>query len=229
MSAVTLKGVSKAFEEGAGQRVVIDRIDLCLERESRTALLGQSGSGKSTLLHLISGLDAPDAGEIWIGDRRIDVLSETQRTLLRRRQIGIVFQAFDLIPTLNVIDNVLLGLDLDGRRDRVAIERGAQLLERVGLGDRAHSAPDLLSGGEQQRVAIARALVHRPALVLADEPTGNLDATTGAAVLDLIDELTAAEGAALLMVTHSEIAAARMTNVLELRDGACTQREPTPQ
>ncbi len=226
MSAVSLRGVSKAFEEGRGRRVVLERVDLELESGSRTALLGQSGSGKSTLLHLIAGLDAPDAGEIWIGERRIDALSETERTILRRREIGIVFQAFDLIPTLNVIDNVLLGLDLDGRRDGAAAERGAELLDRVGLGDRAHSAPDRLSGGEQQRVAIARALVHRPTLVLADEPTGNLDAITGEAVLDLIDELTAAEGAALLMVTHSEAAAARMTRVLELRDGACVEAEP---
>ena len=152
-------------------------------------VLGRSGSGKSTLLNLLSGIDLPTAGEVWVAGRNLGALTERQRTLFRRRSIGFVFQFFNLIPTLTVEENLLLPLELAGRVDAAAHRRAAELLERVGLADRLRSFPDRLSGGEQQRVAVARALAHDPDLVLADEPTGNLDLDTGLEVLALLDEL----------------------------------------
>jgi putative ABC transport system ATP-binding protein len=179
-------------------------------------LLGKSGSGKSTLLNLISGIDLADSGEVWVNGIDITQLNDYQLTLFRREQIGIIFQFFNLIPTLTVLENITLPLELRGTK---AGERRAQaLLERVELADRADAFPDKLSGGEQQRVAIARALAHEPALVLADEPTGNLDEETGQQVLALLLELTRDAGKTLVMATHNP-------DIVPLADRVCRIHE----
>jgi putative ABC transport system ATP-binding protein len=189
-------------------REVLAGLALELGAGERVALLGESGVGKSTLLNLVAGLERPDAGEIRIVGRPIHALSEDEAARLRAREIGFVFQAFHLLPHLKLWQNVAVPLLLGGVDAARARPRAAAMLERVGLGHRAESLPRELSGGEQQRVALARALVHGPRLILADEPTGNLDPRTGAAALALIDEQVRVDGAALLMVTHSAQAAA---------------------
>lgn len=217
--AVEVRGLERHVDEGGERRSILRGIDLTLARGEFVALLGRSGSGKSTLLNLLGGLDRPDAGEILLDGERVDTLDETARTILRRRGIGFVFQAFNLVPTLTVLENVLLPLDLDRRGSAADRARARELLDAVGLGDRCESFPDRLSGGERQRVAVARALVVEPVLVLADEPTGNLDHETGEGVLDLLEKLVPDRGATLLLVTHSKEAAARASRVLELDDG----------
>jgi putative ABC transport system ATP-binding protein len=190
------------------------------------ALLGPSGSGKSTLLNLIAGMDRPDAGEVEVGGVPLHRLDERERTLFRRHRIGFVFQFFNLIPTLTVEENLLLPLELAGRVGREDRARASRLLAEVGLGDRGKSWPDRLSGGEQQRVAVARALAHDPTLILADEPTGNLDRRSGKRVLDLLARMVRESGTTLVVVTHSEGAAGRADRVLELVDGRLVSRPP---
>lgn len=187
------------------------------------AILGKSGSGKSTLLNLISGIDRPDSGEIWIDDLELTGLNERDRTLFRRANIGFVFQFFNLLPTLTVLENVTLPLEIGGSSAARARERAEPLLEAVGLLDRVETFPDRLSGGEQQRVAIARALVHDPLLVLADEPTGNLDNETGHQVLYLLDSLTRQAGKNLILATHSREAAGKADRILQLVEGHLVQ------
>src|SRR5690606_33729689 len=188
-AVITLQGVTKTYREGDREHAVLRGLDLTLEPGAFVVLLGRSGSGKSTLLNLISGIDLPSGGTIRYGDTDLTALSEQERTLFRRRHIGFVFQAFNLIPTLTVEENILLPLELAGRLGAAEREQALAFLDDVGLRDRADSFPDRLSGGEQQRIAIARALAHRPDLVLADEPTGNLDYETGRQVLDVLDRL----------------------------------------
>ncbi len=214
-----LEQLSKSYREGESRRSIFAGLDLSLAAGEKVALLGRSGSGKSTLLNLISGIDQPDSGEVCIDGVRLNRLSEHDRTLFRRRHIGFVFQFFNLIPTLTVLENLLLPLELQGRLDPGATEQARQLLGEVGLLERAGSFPDRLSGGEQQRIAIARALIHRPKLLLADEPTGNLDADTGRRVLDLLEGMLAQVGGTLLLVTHSAEVARRADRVLTIRDG----------
>jgi putative ABC transport system ATP-binding protein len=216
---IRLQGVTKGFEEGGVVRPVLDSVDLEVEKGSFVALLGPSGSGKSTLLNLVSGIDAPDAGEVEVAGVGLTRLSERERTLFRRDRIGFVFQFFNLVPTLTVMENLLLPLELAGRTTPAHRERAQALLDRVGLGDRGGAWPDRLSGGEQQRVAVARALAHGPELVLADEPTGNLDLATGERMLDLLEELVRDAGTTLFMVTHAAEASARADRVLRLRGG----------
>jgi putative ABC transport system ATP-binding protein len=216
---IRLAGLSKSYREGDRTRVVLDDASAEFARGEFTALLGRSGSGKSTLLNLVSGIDRPDAGEVWVGGKQLTRLNDLERTLFRRRHIGFVFQFFNLIPTLSVIENVTLPLELNGSSARTARAAAEPLLAAVGLLDRAASAPDKLSGGEQQRVAIARALVTNPMLVLADEPTGNLDEATGESVLSLLDRLTRQAGNNLLMVTHSAESANRADRVYHLHAG----------
>jgi putative ABC transport system ATP-binding protein len=200
---VTIHNLSKQYGEGDRRRQVLNNVSLEIYTGEFFVMLGKSGSGKSTLLNLIGGIDAPDGGQITIDGTEITTLSEKQRTLFRRDQIGIVFQFFNLIPTLTVIENITLPLELRGRKRADAEKSATILLERVGLADRADTFPDKLSGGEQQRIAIARALVTEPALVLADEPTGNLDEDTGESVLALLLELTREAGRTLVMATHN--------------------------
>ena len=203
--ALRLTGVRKQF---GPERVLFHGVELELRRGERVALLGESGSGKSTLLNLIAGLEPADAGEIEVDDVAMHRLDAEAAARLRRRAIGFVFQAFHLIPHLSAAQNVAVPLLLNGVPEREALARAAALLARLGLAGRAQSPPRELSGGEQQRVALARALVHRPPLVLADEPTGNLDPAAAAVALGLLSEQVREHGAALLMVTHSEQAAA---------------------
>jgi len=216
-----LRGVVKRYREGDATREVLRGADLRMPRGVVGALVGRSGAGKSTLLNLISGIDAPDAGSVLVDGVGIGALSERERTLFRRRHIGFVFQFYNLVPTLTVAENVRFLLDLDGAEG--AAERAHALLEEVGLADRAGAFPDRLSGGEQQRVAIARALAHDPGLVLADEPTGDLDARTGAQILDLLERLTRERGRSLLMVTHDTSTLTRADLVFRLADGLVGQ------
>ncbi len=216
---IRLIALSKAYQEGDRRRVVLEDASAEFARGEFVALLGRSGSGKSTLLNLVSGIDRPDAGRIWMGGQELTALSERERTLFRRRNIGFIFQFFNLIPTLSVLENVTLPLELGGSSSKEARCAAEPLLAAVGLLDRAATFPDKLSGGEQQRVAIARALIHDPLLVLADEPTGNLDEGTGGSVLALLDRLTRQAGKNLLMVTHSPESAARADRVFHLLAG----------
>ncbi len=183
------------------------------------AVTGRSGSGKSTLLNLISGIDEPESGTIEVDGTEVTALPEPARTLYRRAHVGFVYQFFNLIPTLDVLENVRLVLELNGVRGVPAAGRSRAILAELGLAGREHSAVDQLSGGEQQRVAIARALVHRPGLILADEPTGNLDEATAAQVLPALLSLSRTRGATLLIVTHDPSVAGLADRVLELRDG----------
>lgn len=220
---IRLEGLTKIYTEGDVSRTVLDELNREFYEGEFVCLLGKSGSGKSTLLNLISGIDAPTRGNvvIYTGARpvRLTALGEQDRTLFRRRHIGIVFQFFNLIPTLTVLENVTLPLELNGWARRKAQTRACALLDRVGLGDRLETFPDKLSGGEQQRVAIARALAHDPLLILADEPTGNLDEDTGETVLSLLLELTRDAGKTLFMATHAPEVARRADRVLHLNHG----------
>ena len=216
---LTLRQLCRSFREGEREHRVLDHAEAQLADGEVAAIIGRSGSGKSTLLNLISGIDRPDSGSVQIDGVPITALAEPRLTLFRRKHIGFVYQFFNLVPTLDVEENVRLVLELNGVRGAQARERSAAILEEVGLGDRARSAIDTLSGGEQQRVAIARALVHQPALLLADEPTGNLDEETARQVMPVLLSLARQRGATLLIVTH-DVALARSTGrVLELRDG----------
>ncbi len=208
---VELRGLTKSYPEGGGERVVFQNLSAEIRRGETVALLGRSGSGKSTLLNLIGGIDIPTAGEVLLDGTNLTRLSEHERTLFRRRHIGLVFQSFNLIPTLTVIENLLLPLELTGRTGSSARAAAMELLGRVGLTDRSKAYPDRLSGGEQQRVAVARAVVHDPVLLLADEPTGSLDAETGMQVLELLLELARNEGRTMVVVTHSD-AVSRVTD-----------------
>lgn len=225
---VQLQQISKAYIEAGHSHTVLDALNGEFRRGEFVCLLGKSGSGKSTLLNLISGIDAPSSGQVLIhaasspaedsAPVSITEMSERERTLFRRKHIGIIFQFFNLIPTLTVKENVTLPMELAGNQ-RNSEQRARELLERVGLGDRLNTYPDRLSGGEQQRVAIARALAHDPLLILADEPTGNLDEETGDTVLALLLELTRDAGKTLIMATHATDVAEQADRVLHLVQG----------
>lgn len=216
---IRLSHLSRSFQEGAQQHVVLQDLSANFNEGETVALRGRSGSGKSTLLNVISGIDAPDSGRIEIAGLDITAMSERDRTLFRRLHIGFVYQAFNLVPTLTVADNIRLVLQLNKVEDAEGSRRIRELLTAVGLADRSHSYPDVLSGGEQQRVAIARALAHRPRIVLADEPTGNLDDETAADVLSLLGDLLRQEGGTMIVATHSAKVAALSDRVLELQNG----------
>jgi len=214
-----LVNLSKSYREGSELRHVLINTTVTFARGEFAAILGKSGSGKTTLLNLISGIDLADSGDIFLNSTRLTGLSEQERTLFRRQSIGFIFQFFNLIPTLTVWENVTLPLELNGMMDTAGRASAIALLEEVGLGDRLATFPDRLSGGEQQRVSIARALVHNPDLVLADEPTGNLDEETGRTIMTLLDRLTRRAGKNILLVTHSPEAASFADRVFHLRDG----------
>jgi putative ABC transport system ATP-binding protein len=223
-----IRQLSRSFREGARVHRVLERLEAQVRSGERVAIMGRSGSGKSTLLNLISGIDRADSGTVEVDGVEVTGLGEPARTLFRRAHVGFVYQFFNLIPTLDVAENVRLVLELNGVRGTSARSRSLAALAGVGLGARAHSAVDQLSGGEQQRVAIARALVHEPQLLLADEPTGNLDDETAREVLPLLLSLTRARGATLVMVTHDEALAATADRVLELREGRLHERQAAP-
>jgi len=213
------QNLTKSYYEGDQPRVVLQNAHAEFRRGEMTAILGKSGSGKSTLLNLVSGIDAPDSGSVVVDGRDLTRLSERERTLFRRANIGFIFQFFNLIPTLTVSENVLLPLELNRVPRLSARAKAESLLAAVGLLDRWATFPEKLSGGEQQRVAIARALAHDPPLILADEPTGNLDEETGAQVMSLLTSLMHEGNRSLLMVTHSPEAASHADHVLRLTRG----------
>lgn len=216
---IKLRNLSKTYREGSARRVVLYEVDADIASGETVVLLGRSGSGKTTLLNLISGIDLPTTGSVRVGDIDVTHLSERERTVFRRRNIGFIFQSFNLISTLTVIENVLLPLELSGRTEATARERAMGLLADVGLEDRAGSFPDRLSGGEQQRVTIARALAHEPMLILADEPTGNLDYETGREVMDLMGSLVEENRHTLLIATHDRELIERADRVLQIQSG----------
>lgn len=211
--------LTKSYYEGDVRRIVLQNAHAEFQSGEITAILGKSGSGKSTLLNLISGIDAPDSGQIWVDRQELTTLSERDRTLFRRAQIGFVFQFFNLIPTLTVGENISLPLELNRIPRPQMHKKARETLDAVGLLDRWETFPEKLSGGEQQRVALARALVHDPLLILADEPTGNLDEETGAQMMTLLADLTRAQNSTLIIVTHSLEAASLADRVLRLSHG----------
>ena len=225
---IVVRQLCRSFREGAGVHKVLDGADAAIHRGEVVAIVGRSGSGKSTLLNLVSGIDRADGGEVAIGGRIVTSMQEPERTLFRRASLGFVYQFFNLIPTLDVEENVRLPLELNGIRGAAARRRSAGILAEVGLGERLHSAVDRLSGGEQQRVAIARALVHEPPVLLADEPTGNLDEETASQVLRVMLSLSRSRGTTLMVVTHDAWLACSADRVLELRDGKLVDSERAP-
>ena len=224
-----LKGVDKTYRRGDEQvRVLVD-FDFTLDAGEFVVVTGPSGAGKSTLLHIAGGLDAPDSGTVAVAGQDVWSMSTGARAAFRRRNLGFVFQFFNLVPMLTAVENVSLPLVLDGVPARSADARAEELLERVGLGDRARHRPGELSGGQMQRVAVARALVARPSIILADEPTGNLDSHSSSEVLDLLRSLSDEEGAAVVMVTHDQAAAGYGTREVHLVDGrACAGDAAAP-
>ena len=221
---LSVRRLCRSFREGERVHRVLEGLDADIGTGERVAVMGRSGSGKSTLLNLLSGIDRPDSGAVYVDGMELSALGEPARTLFRRAHIGFVYQFFNLIPTLDAVENVRLVLELNGVRGRAARERSLAALGQVGLQGRARSAIDALSGGEQQRVAIARALVHAPQLLLADEPTGNLDDATAQEVLPALLDLTRERGTTLVMATHDEALAGAADRVLELREGRLHER-----
>ena len=222
---LSLKGVGRRLPSGGRMLTILNAIDLDVRRGEFVAVLGPSGSGKSTLLALMAGLDRPSSGEVLFEGERIDAWSEDRLALLRRHKIGFVFQAFQLLGNLTARENVMLPMELLGLSQ--ARRRAEELLGAVGLSERGHHYPSQLSGGEQQRVALARAFSPRPALLLADEPTGNLDGATGRVVLDLLVKMRAEEGATLVLVTHDPAVAELADRRIHLLDGRIEREEAT--
>ena len=216
---IRLQQVSKVYSLGTVEVRALDRVTLTIEPGEFVALVGPSGCGKSTLLNLMAGIDRPTSGEVWLEGKRLDRLSDDSLARLRRNKVGIVYQFFNLLPTLTARENVALPLLLDGLRRGEVEQRVERGLQQVGLTHRAEHWPHELSGGEQQRVAIARAIVAGPRVVLADEPTGNLDSVAGGAVLDLLEELHRDQGQTIVLATHSQEAMRRAGRVVYLRDG----------
>src|SRR5262245_41629781 len=223
--AVALRDVRKVHGKGDAAVVALDGVSVALPRGSFTAIMGPSGSGKSTFLNVAAGLDRPTSGTVALGDTDLAKLSERRLTILRRKRIGFVFQAFNLMPSLTVAQNIGLPLRLDGRRRRANVR---EVAARVGLEKRLRHRPAQLSGGQQQRVAIARALVTRPEVVFADEPTGALDTRTGREVLALLREVVDADGHTVVMVTHDPVAAAHADRVILLADGRLAETLDAP-
>jgi putative ABC transport system ATP-binding protein len=219
---LTCHDICKSYRLGDRRVEALRGVDLSIERPGFFAVMGQSGSGKTTLLHLLAALDRPDSGEIWVAGRAIHALTESQATLFRRREIGIVFQQFNLIPTLTARENVELPGMLSGDDPAVLATRSAELLDRLGLKGRDHHRPDTLSGGEQQRVAIARALLYAPPVVFADEPTGSLDSATSERLWSLLSDVAKESNTLVLMVTHEPAAAVHCERIFVLRDGRMT-------
>jgi putative ABC transport system ATP-binding protein len=246
LPTIELLGITKSYQEGDRRHVVLEGVDLRVEQGELIVLLGKSGSGKSTLrveqgelivllgksgsgkstlLNLLAGIDRPDAGRVVIAGTNLTGLGERDRTIFRRRHIGFIFQFFNLLPTLTVVENLLLPLELEGAVGQKETRSCLEMLSAVGLADRADSFPDRLSGGERQRVAVARGLVHGPDLILADEPTGNLDVDTGVEVIELLDRLTRQTGRTLFMATHSREVVGVADRVLTVEHGRLVEAE----
>ena len=225
--AARVDGLTKTYGSGEGTVRALDGVSIGIRRGELTAIMGPSGSGKSTLMHIMAGLDSPTSGQAWLGGTEITALDDLALTELRRRRIGFVFQAFNLVPTLDALDNIRLPFELDGRRptaDETA--RIDAIIDSLGLRDRLRHRPHQLSGGQQQRVAIARALATQPDLVFADEPTGNLDSRSGREVLRLLAAATRERGQTIAMVTHDPVAASHADRVVFLGDGRIAADKP---
>lgn len=223
LPAITLCDIHKNYGTGAGQVVALKNINLNISRGEFLALCGPSGSGKSTLLNIISGIDRPTSGTVMFLNKLLNQLTEEQISHIRGKSLGFIFQFFNLIPVLNVFDNVYFPLVLNGHFcKKEAKTRTLHYLDRVGLSDLVDRKPGQLSGGQQQRVAIARALAHDPMVIVADEPTGNLDIATGEAILDLLQEINQQTGTTFVISTHSSVLKARARRVIEIQDGELT-------
>ena len=227
MHVLETRKVTKSFGEGEARVDAVKGIDLGVRRGEMLAIMGRSGSGKSTLLTLLGGVDIPTSGQVLLEDRDLATMSDDERTLVRRRRIGFVFQQFNLLPILTAEENVALPLELDGVPQAEARTRAAKTLELVEMGPRRHHLPGKLSGGEQQRVAVARALVIEPAILLADEPTGNLDSATGKRLTTLLRSLVDMQGQTLILVTHDPGVATQADRIVHMADGLVA-REETP-
>lgn len=225
-SILSAHNLSKVVPTAEGELQILHALDLDIETGESLAIVGSSGSGKSTLLGLLAGLDLPSSGGVELAGQQLGELDEDQRARVRAEHVGFVFQSFQLLDSLNALENVMLPLELEGRRDARVLATG--LLERVGLGERLHHSPRQLSGGEQQRVAIARAFAAEPAVLFADEPTGNLDTHTGQHISDLLFELNQERGTTLVLVTHDERLAARCRRRIRLEEGRLTSEVARP-
>jgi len=219
---IQLSHISKSYQDAGRKQVIFNDLNETIHSGEFVVLMGRSGSGKSTLLNLISGIDLPNSGRVVINSNDFSQLPEEERTIFRRHHIGFVFQAFNLIPTLTVEENLLLPLELIGKLTPADHKNAEELLDWLGLADRTESYPDQLSGGEQQRIAVARAIIHNPMIILADEPTGNLDLETGKEVIGLLDQLVRETHKTLVMVTHSREVIGIADRVLEMDDGKLT-------
>lgn len=219
LPAIDVAGLSKTFDHGGRPVVALRNLNLSVTAGSCTAVMGSSGCGKSTLLNIIGGIDVPTSGSVRVHGRDREARTETELSLLRRREVGLIFQFFNLMPTMSVQENVALPALLDGRPAERAMERSAQLLAEVGLSHRLDHMPHELSGGEMQRTALARALINEPSIILADEPTGNLDSSNAAHVLDVLLEVVRKNGRTLLVATHSQELASRVDRVVRMKDG----------
>ncbi len=216
---ISCTGVKKTFPIGDRLVHALRGVDLSITEHGFYAVMGRSGSGKSTLLHMLSAMDRPDSGEIVVSGHRVHCMSEREATAFRRREIGVIFQAFNLIPTMTALENVQLPGLLGGDQSRALARRASELLEQLGLGDRASHRPEALSGGEQQRVAIARALLYKPQVVFADEPTGNLDTNASARVWSMLRQIAREQGVTVVMVTHEPEAASYCRRIFVMNDG----------
>lgn len=225
MAVLETRRVTKAFGEGEARVEALRGVDLAVQAGEMLAIMGRSGSGKSTLLTLLGGVDVPSTGQVLLEDRDLATMSDDERTLIRRQRIGFVFQQFNLLPILTAEENVALPMELDGVPQAEAMERAREMLDRVGMTARRAHLPGKMSGGEQQRVAVARALVIRPAIVLADEPTGNLDSVTGQRLSGLLRELVDQQGQTIVLVTHDPAVAALADRVIYLSDGLVEREE----
>jgi putative ABC transport system ATP-binding protein len=229
MAPLVVENITKNYRQGDRTVAALDGVSLEVARGQFLAIMGASGSGKSTLLYLMAGLAQPSAGRVIVADTDISKLNDWNLTLFRRRHIGLVFQSFNLIPTLTAEENMALPLMLDGRNGEVGDKKVSELLETLGLSRRKHHRPDAMSGGEQQRVAIGRALVTDPAVILADEPTGNLDSTNSKAVCELLRDLSVIHNKTIVMVTHEPTVAAYASDVAILKDGKLIERFSTDE
>lgn len=220
---IKLNGITKYFQEGEQKNIILDNITACIDHGEVVALTGPSGSGKTTLLNLISGIDDPDTGELLMGSDAdvfsLSTMNDEQKTLFRRHSIGFIFQFFNLIPTLTVLENIQFPLELCHKLDSAAENKITHLLQKLSIENKQHQYPERLSGGEQQRVAIARAVIHQPDILLADEPTGNLDDETGSLVMSVLLELTREYNMTMLIVTHNQDVASRADRILSLKNG----------
>lgn len=227
-SILSVKNLSKTFTSGNKQLTVLKDITFSVEKGISCAIVGPSGSGKTTLLGLCAGLDKPSTGVVNLNDQKISELSESKLSAIRNEQIGFVFQSFQLIPTLTALENVMVPIELRGLAYKNVESKAIELLDKVGLKDRITHYPTQLSGGEQQRVGLARAFIHKPDILFADEPTGNLDGDTGAQIEDLLFELNRDEGTTLIIVTHDRELAAKCNRIIELKSGVIISDTTSP-